>query len=50
MLVVTREGERRCKLRPPRRAMVVLVHLRERTTPAKITAGFKMSELFQSGH
>jgi len=27
MLVVTREGDRHCKLRPSQRAMVALVHL-----------------------
>ncbi len=44
MLVVTREGDRRCKLRPSRRAMVTLVHLREHTTLAKTAAGFGISE------
>lgn len=40
MLIVTRDGGRRCKLRPSQRAMVALVYLRERTTLAKIAAGF----------
>jgi hypothetical protein len=40
MLIVTREGDRRCKLRLSRRAMVALVHLREHVTLAKVAAGF----------
>src|SRR5436190_24302132 len=38
LLVVTREGDRRCKLRPSQRAMVALVYLREHTTVHSLQA------------
>ncbi|MEV8588850.1 transposase family protein [Streptomyces sp. NPDC051180] len=44
MLIVTREGDRRCKLRPSQRAVITLVSLREHTTCAKRAAGFRISE------
>lgn len=44
MLIVTCEGDRRCKLPASQRALITLVHLREHTTYAKLAAGFRISE------
>ncbi|GHJ98193.1 transposase [Streptomyces sp. NE5-10] len=44
MLIVTRQGDRRCKLRPWPPAIFTLVYLREHTTYAKLAAGFRISE------
>ncbi|MDQ0578403.1 hypothetical protein QF030_000581 [Streptomyces rishiriensis] len=43
MLIVTREGDRRCTLRLSKRVVIALAYLCRHDPPAQLAAGFRVS-------